>query len=154
MYSLESSTCLGSIKWMSRVNENISASREDEFQCFSSEDCLKTCEKGSKGYRYWQQAQRKRERKRERVHTGPPRHRKLHAADNFTRRSRYIGVITIITSPVFFAAIFRRTLWEHCYFSFLFFALRVHGNDHLTSGRRSRTFVRTPGHRSSILFLW
>lgn len=32
------------------------------------------------------------------THSGPPsRHRKLHAADNFARRGRYIGVITIIT---------------------------------------------------------
>lgn len=32
------------------------------------------------------------------THSGPSsRHRKLHAADNFARRGRYIGVITIIT---------------------------------------------------------
>lgn len=32
------------------------------------------------------------------THSGPPsRHRKLHAVDNFARRGRYIGVITIIT---------------------------------------------------------
>lgn len=51
------------------------------------------------------------------------RHRKLHAADNFTRRSRYIGVITIITS-VFLPWFFYRTLWEVYYFFFFFHTRR------------------------------
>lgn len=63
------------------------------------------------------------------THSGPPsRHRKLHAADNFARRGRYIGVITIITllavfSPWFFAEPYGKL---HYIYIFLFFFLRVH----------------------------
>lgn len=61
------------------------------------------------------------------------RHRKLHAADNFTRRSRYIGVITIITS-VFLPWFFCRTLWEVYYFFFFFTRVDARGNRYLICG--------------------
>lgn len=61
------------------------------------------------------------------------RHRKLHAADNFTRRSRYIGVITIITS-VFLPWFFCRTLWEVYYFFFFFTHVSARGNRYLICG--------------------
>lgn len=62
------------------------------------------------------------------THSGPPsRHRKLHAADNFARRGRYIGVITIITllavfSPWFFAEPYGKLHYIYIYFFFSFFA--------------------------------
>lgn len=57
----------------------------------------------------------------------PSRHRKLHAADNFARRGRYIGVITIITllavfSPWFFAEPYGKPYYIYIYI----FSLRVH----------------------------
>lgn len=76
-----------------------------------------------------------------------PRHRKLHAADNFARRGRYIGVITIITLSVFSAVIFRRTLWVSLVIfssSFFFFFVSRHENRYLSSLRPSpgKIFVR------------
>ena len=102
---------------MSSVNENILKGRW--VSALRAKIVWKPARGNRKAITTGSKSRESRER-REREHTGPPRHRKLHAADNFTRRSRYIGVITIITSPVFFAVIFRRTLWEHCYFSFFF----------------------------------
>lgn len=76
------------------------------------------------------------------THSGPPsRHRKLHAADNFARRGRYIGVITIITllavfSPWFFAEPYGKL---HYIYIFLFF---------LSSRPRSCSL------RSAKIFVW
>lgn len=79
------------------------------------------------------------------THSGPPsRHRKLHAADNFARRGRYIGVITIITllavfSPWFFAVPYGKPHYIYIYFFFssksVFFAPRK-----FSSGRRWKRY--------------